>query len=121
MLNRKIEGESIIFTDGQEHILTITEQETENGILMCLSGQLRSDVAHDVYDELVALTTVGANIVVDFKEVTYIAPTLQNTLLIVQQKMDSMGKGTLLLRGMSKEIYREFEKSGEADLLMIEV
>lgn len=121
MLNRKVEGNSIIFTDGEAHVLTIAEQETETGILMTLSGQLRSDTAHDIQDELVALTTVGADVVVDFKEVTYISPTVQNCLLIVQQKMDSMGKGTLLLRGMPAEIYREFEKSGEAELLMIEV
>jgi len=120
MLNRKVEGEHIVFTDGAAHVLTMTEKETEEGVLISLKGSLRSDVAHDFQDELIAMTTVGANVILEFQDVTYVAPSVQHSLLIVQQKMDAMGMGSLTLRKMPAEIYREFEKSGEADLLMIE-
>lgn len=120
MLIRKVENDAILFCDGIIRILTIGEKETDEGILLELRGQLRSDVTHDFQDELIALTTVAANIIVDFREVTYIAPSVQHSLLTVQQKMDTLGKGTLLLRAMPDAIYQEFEKSGEAELLMIE-
>lgn len=120
MLNRKVEGENIIFTEGASHVLTMTEKETDEGVLITLKGSLRSDVTHDFLDELIAMTTVGADVYLDFKDVTYVAPSVQHSLLIIQQKMDSMGMGTLTLREMPDEIYREFERSGEADLLMIE-
>lgn len=120
MLNRKYEEDSIIFSDGATHVLTMGEKAEENSVLITLDGQLRSDVAHDVQDELIALTTVGADVVVDFAKVTYISSTTQHIFLRAQQKMDSMGKGSLTLRNMPEAIYREFEKSGTSELLMIE-
>ena len=120
MLNRKLDGESIVFTDGARTVLTIGEKEQENGILMTLTGELRSEVAHDLQDELVALTTVGANVVVDMRGVSYISSTVQHVFLTVQQKMDNMSRGTLVLRGMPDAIYNEFDKNGTSELLMIE-
>lgn len=120
MLNRKIEDESIVFDDGSTIVLTVEEKASEQGILMRLDGQLRSEVAHDIQDELIALSTVGANVVVDFEKVNYISPTVQHVFLRVQQKMDEMGKGTLILRKLSKDIYCEFEKTGASELLLIE-
>ena len=120
MLNRKLDGESIIYTDGAQTILTIGEKEQENGILLTLTGELRSEVAHDLQDELVALTTVGANVVVDMAGVTYISSTVQHVFLTVQQKMDNMARGTLVLKAMTDEIYSEFDKNGTSELLMIE-
>lgn len=120
MLNRKNGGESIIFSDGPKTVLTIGEKEQENGILMTLTGELRSEVAHDLQDELVALTTVGADVVVDMSGVTYISSAVQHVFLTVQQKMDTMSRGTLVLKGMSDAIYSEFDKTGTSELLMIE-
>lgn len=120
MLDRKIEGNAIVFKNGSAPVLTIEESETENGVLMVLKGELRSDVAHELADELTALATVGINIVVDFAEVTYITSTILDVFLTVQQLMDSMNKGTLALRKLPDDIYREFEKTGTSELLMIE-
>ena len=120
MLHRKLDGESIIYTDGEQTVLSIGEKEQENGILMTLTGELRSDVAHDLQDELIALTTVGANVVVDMAGITYISSTVQHVFLTVKRKMDSMKKGSLVLKAMSDGIYSEFDKNGTADLLLIE-
>lgn len=120
MLNRKIEGESIVFDDGNTIVLTVEEKSTDQGVLLLLNGQLRSEVAHEIQDELIALATVGVNVIMDFGKVSYISPTTQHIFLRVQQKMDTMGKGTLLLRKLPIEIYHEFEKTGASELLMIE-
>lgn len=120
MLNRKIEGDSIVIYDGQTSILTIFEQEMDSGVVVKLVGELRSETVHDIQDELVALITVGANITVDFTEVTYIASTAQHLFLRVQQKIDDIGRGVLTLQNLPAPIYQEFEKTGTSELLMIE-
>lgn len=120
MLTRKLEGDAIVFYNGASHVLTIHETENDTGVLMALDGELRSDVAHELLDELTALATVGVKVVVDFEKVTFITSTILDVFLTVQQTMDSMGKGTLLLTKMPTEIYQKFEKTGTAELLMIE-
>ena len=119
MLIKKIEGDSIVFYDGDTAVLTVCEKEDDNLITLEMKGELRSDAAHEVQDELVALATVGINIIVDLSSVTYIAPTAQHIFLRTQQKIDSIGKGSLLLTGPAENVYREFEKSGLSELLMI--
>lgn len=120
MIYRKIENDSIVFTDGSSTFLTIQEEETEDAIQLEIVGELRSDIAHDLLDELIALATVGANIRINFEKVSYITPTIQHVFLRVQQKMDSLGKGTLTLRKLPQTIYQEFEATGTSELLMIE-
>lgn len=120
MLSRKMEADAIVFYDGADRILTIRETEEDICIVLEMTGELRSDVAHDILDELIAFATVGADIVVDFKNVTYIAPTTQHIFLRAQQKMDAIGKGTLTLKRLPEMIYHAFEKTGAAELLMIE-
>lgn len=120
MVYRKIENDAIVFIDGSTNFLTIQEEETEEAILLMIDGELRSDIAHDLLDELIALTTVGANIKVDFEKASYITPTIQHVFLRVQQKMDRLGKGTLTLRKLPQAIYQEFEATGTSELLMIE-
>ena len=120
MLNRRIEDDTIIFSEGANVFFSVEEKETDQGIQLVLSGEMRSNVAHDILDEMIALTTVGANILVDFGKVTYISPTAQHVFLRVQQKMDEMGKGMLTMAGLSDEIFQEFERTGASELLMIE-
>lgn len=120
MLTRKLEDCAIVFYNGAEQILKITEEETEYGILMAISGELRSETAHELLDELTALATVGVQVVVDMAEVTFITSTILDVFLTVQQTMDTMGKGALVLRKMPPQIYHQFEQTGTAELLMIE-
>lgn len=120
MLNRKLEDSSIVFYSGTARVLTIKEEEAENGILITLIGELRSETANELGDELTMLATVGASIVLDFEGVTYIAPNVLGKLLTVQRSMDSMKKGTLLLRRLKPDIYSQFEKHGMSELLDIQ-
>ena len=120
MLTRKIDGGFIIFSDESKVVLSIEEKMQDKKILMSLAGELRSEVAHEIQDELVKLTTVGVSVTVDMSGVTYISPSVQQAFLNVQKKRDAMKKGALVLQGMSDEIYEEFDKTGTSDLLMIE-
>lgn len=119
MLTRKIEGDSIVFYDGAAEVLSVREKESDDLVTVEMKGEMRGDTAHEVQDELIALATVGVNIAVDLSAVTYIAPTVQHIFLRTQQKIDSLGKGTLVLLGLSDTIYHEFEQTGLSELLMI--
>ena len=119
MLTRKIEGDSIVFYDGNTAVLSICEKELDNLVTLQMKGELRSEITNEVQDELVALATVGVNIAVDLSDITYIAPTAQRIFLRAQQKIDSIGKGSLILNGLSETIYSEFEKTGISELLVI--
>lgn len=120
MLERILEGDSIIFRNGSVTVLTIAEKETDMGVDMQLQGELRSDVAHELADELTALATVGISVVVDFTGVTYITSTILDVFLSVQQLMDSMNKGSMVLKNMPTNVFQEFEKTGISELLLIE-
>ncbi len=87
---------------------------------MYVSFSLRRDTEHWFNDELVALSTVGMDIYVDCQDIRYMANACKLALLSVQQKMDSMNRGTLTLRNVPPELYEDFEKTNLHELLMIE-
>lgn len=119
-LTRSFGEDSWTLSDRGEEILTVQETVSDREVLVAVKGSLRSDTEQYFQDELVALSTVGMDIVVDCKELTYIANACQLALLTVQQKMDDMGKGTLTLRNVPREILADFEKTNLHELLMIE-
>ena len=120
MMERIISGDTVSFCNDGNCVLSITESEQEGKIVMMLKGELRSDLVHDFEDELIALTTVGANICVDLQGLTYLSSTAQYSFLRVQQKMDRLHKGSLTLCNLTDDIYKEFESTGVSELLMIE-
>lgn len=118
-LHRTVEGDTLILKDGEKEILAMGEAADGNAVTLTLRGMLRSDTLHDFQDELIALTTLGMDLIVDFAGVTYLSTACQQALLTVQQKMDSLGKGSLTLVKLPPNIYEEFEKTGASELLMI--
>lgn len=119
-MERKIIGDSILFCVDQKDVLTLKEFEKDGRVVMQVVGELRSDFVHDFQDELIALATVGADVVVDLKELSYLSPTAQHAFLSVQRKMDSIQKGSLTLCNLNDAIYQEFENTGASELLMIQ-
>lgn len=120
MLKRIIEGDSMVFQDGDSQILTVDELDVNEGIQMVLKGQLRSDTVHFIQNELDAFTTIGVKVWIDFKEVTYVAPSFLGALLNSQQLVDFFRKGEIVLRNIPDSIYQEMDKTGITELLMIE-
>ena len=120
MITRKMEGDSMLFYENGSLILTVEETETENGILMALKGQLKSETAHHIQDELDAFTVVGVKVVLDFQDVTFASAAVLNALLDVQQRIDQFRQGEMVLRNVSDSIYRDMDETGIAELLMIE-
>lgn len=110
----------MFFYDGDALILTVDELDFNGGIQMVLKGQLRSDTAHFIQNELDAFTTVGMKVWLDFKEVTFAAPSFLSALLNAQQLVDFFRKGEIVLKNIPDAIYAEMDETGMTELLMIE-
>ena len=101
-------------------VLTIQETETETGVLMTFTGELRSDTAYHIQDELDAYTTIGTPVTLDLSGVTFLANAVLASLLESQQLIDFFRKGQILLRNIPDDVYREMDETGISELLMIE-
>lgn len=119
-MNRVIDGDKMYLMEEGSAVLTIEETDTDNGFLIAFDGSLKSSVAHDVLDELMAFTVLGKDIRLNFAMVTYISPGCMRVFLEVQKKMDSLGKGSLILCSLPESIMQEFDRTGTSDLLNIE-
>ena len=119
-LTRNYGEDSWSLSENGEEILTVQEIISDREVLVNVSGSLRSDTEQFFQDELIALSTVGMDIIMDCKELKYIANACQLALLSVQQRMDGMGKGTLTLRNVPQDILKKKKKTNLHELLMIE-
>ena len=119
-LTRSYAQDSWLLSEEGKTILTVRETMANDEILVALDGALRSDMEHIFRDELVALMTVGKDVVLDCEKLTYIAGACQDALLYVQHMADSIRRGTLTLRHVPEDIYAEFERTNLHELLMIE-
>ena len=120
MVVRKVSGDSIFFYDKDQLFLTIEETDVDNGILMVLKGELRSDTAHHIQDELDAFTTIGKRVTIDFHDVVYISASILNALLNSQQLIDYLRQGEIILTKIPDSIYQEMDLIGITELLLIE-
>ncbi len=120
MLTRKMQGDSMLFYEGDELILTVEEADQDDGVLIKLKGSLKSEVTHHIQDELDAFTTVGVKVTIDFKEVTFASASVLHALLNAQQLIDFFRKGEIVLRNIPDSVYQEMDTSGITELLMIE-
>lgn len=120
MLTRKVDKDSMLFYEGDTLILTVDETEVDGAIEMTLTGELRSESADHIQDELDAFTTVGMKVTVDFGGVTFVAPSFLNALLNSQQLIDFFRHGEIILKNIPEAVYREMDDTGITELLMIE-
>ena len=73
MLKRIFSDNSWSLADGNAVVLTVAESMDGGKAVVTLSGELRGDTAPALRDELVALATVGADIVLDLRGLTDIS------------------------------------------------
>ena len=119
-LTRNYEQDSWSLSEDGRKILTVKEAVVDGKVLVTLAGALRSDMENVFKDELVALMTVGMDVVLDCGQLEYIAGACQDALLSVQQTADNISRGTLTLCHVPAAILAELEKTNLHELLMIE-
>lgn len=119
-LKRVYEQDSWSMVEDGKTILTVKETEKDGRIVVSLAGTLRSDMEHVFKDELIALMTVGKDVLLDLENLQYISSSCQDALLFVQHTADSINRGTLTLQKVPSKIYADFKKTNLHELLMIE-
>ena len=117
---RVIDGDTITYMRGNEKLFWMTETIEDTNAELKVGGELQSDTVHELQDEIMALASVGADIVVDLSEVTYVAVVHMRSFLNAQLALDESGKGSLKLTHLAPSIYAEMEKTGLTELLWIE-
>ena len=117
---KKIEGDTIAIYEGDRKDFWIRETAGEKHVEVFLGGQLKSSYVHEFSDELLALVSIGMNIILDFSAVTYMSSYFMKELLNVQRTMEKKDTAELKLVKLPDHIYEEFEKIGFSELLDIE-
>lgn len=125
MIYRQIYDDTMRFYQWQEEedllILSIREEEIQGGgILLTVSGQLNPETACHLCDEVDAYTTLHIPVIVDMQQVLSGSRELMEGLVACQLRIDAMNMGGLTLRNLPMSLYREFDESGIAELLIIE-
>lgn len=118
-LHRIVEQDTLRFLEEETEIFAMAESVAGSAASISLCGALRSDTALDFQDELYALATLGLDVVLDFSAVTYLSTACQRALITVQQKMDTMKKGSLMLTGLPPTLLAALEETGMTELLQI--
>lgn len=119
-LIKKIDEDKMSFYDGDEKVLWIEEFPKENSVVeVVVGGELRSETVHDFDDEMKALVSVGMNLTLDFKDVSYISNTYVDSLVSIQTAIEKHDN-RMTIRNLKPEIQQIFLKTGAYDLLMIE-
>lgn len=117
---KKIEGDTISIFEGDKKDFWLQETAGEKHVEVYLGGQIKTAYVHEFSDEMLALVSIGMNIILDFSAVTYMSSYFMKALLSVQQTMDKKDTVELKLVKLPDKIYEEFEKTGFSELLDIE-
>lgn len=117
---KKIEGDTIAIYEGDRKDFWIQETAGEKHVEISLGGQLKSAYVHEFSDELLALVSMGMNLILDFSAVAYMSSYFMKALLSVQRSIDKKDAVELRLVKIPDNIYEEFEKNGFSELFDIE-
>lgn len=120
ILIREIEGDTITYFSNQKKIFWIKETLNEDSVNVFIGGELLSETTHEFQDEIMALVSVGMDIIIDLSDVTYIAASYMQALLKIQISIDQNGKGNMKLKNLPLPIQSDFDKTGITELLWIE-
>lgn len=115
-LKRTVNGDTVTLSDAEGAVLTIAASEEGNDICLSLKGELRSDTKLDFRDELMFSVLSYKKVILDMKELSYIAPGCQRALLEAQKQADAKDSA-LLLRSVTAEVCKQLEETGLYALL----
>ncbi|MCQ2434197.1 MAG: STAS domain-containing protein [Oscillospiraceae bacterium] len=118
-LTKTIADDSILFLEGTKVVMRIKEELVGDSVRITLQGELRSELFQHFQDELLALISVGKDLELNCRGLEYVAPSCVGVLVQVEQTVEQSGR-TMKLVELPSAVNEEFEKTGAADLLLIE-
>ncbi len=98
--------------------MEIKKEQNGNALTMFLSGRLDTVAAADFEKELEASLTDVTSLVLDCKDLTYVASSGLRTFLMAQKRMNK--QGTMTMRHVQDAVMEVLAMTGFDDLLQIE-
>ena len=118
-IEKRIEEDSISFSDENGLFLTVNESATTKTALIEISGELRSEVKHEFQDEMEALISVGLNLDLDLSKVSYVTYSYLRVLIMLEQIIEKKNHQMRLINP-SDCVKEMLVKTGGIDLLLVE-
>ncbi len=98
--------------------MEIKKEQNGNALTMFLSGRLDTVAAADFEKELEASLTDVTSLVLDCKDLTYVASSGLRTFLMAQKRMNK--QGSMTMRHVQDAVMEVLSMTGFDDLLSIE-
>lgn len=118
MLKRVLRDNVLEIYENDELVLMISETITDGEMVMRLFGSIKSTVAHELEDELMAAVSFSKAINIDMANVRYISGNALQSLLTVQRVVDETDV-SLVVVAMSDVVREVFEDCGFSEILHI--
>ena len=114
-----VKNDELLFKDGQDTILRIKEDISDNVFSVQVYGDISTAFLADFEDEMLTILTLRKDIRLDLSNVENACGGLLNVLLFIQKEMDRAHQGTLRLVAPSRPVQRLLDENGFYDLLDI--
>ena len=118
MVKRQIKNNILEIYEDETLLMMISETVYDGVLLMRVLGKIRSAVAFELEDELMAAIPHFLTIRVDMSNVKYISGNALQSLLTVQRVADETNTSLIIL-SPSEEVKTVFDDCGFSDILEI--
>ncbi len=119
-MTRKIDGDNVLFMDGDKKVLGMYPQMDEEGtVLVTLEGDIRRELSTMFQDEIASLLSAKVNVVLDFDKLIYISYGAMIGLLELEHTAEKENL-RLKIRGLKGDVLEKIESVAFNQLLDIE-
>ena len=115
-----VKDNSISLMDQGNVVLRMTETIEDNAVEVALEGDMRSDTAHALGDELKTLVLLEKDLTLNLQKATGLSTSCCQAFLSIQQTIDNNEKGSMKLIGVPAVLLAKMGSSGLTALLQIE-
>lgn len=116
MIRRVMNNSVLEIYEDDNLVMTLSEKIKDGGMSVFISGAIKSTVAHELEDELMAAVSFCDVINVNMSDVSYISGNALRSLLTVQRIADESDTA-MVIEYPSDEVQAVFDESGFSDLL----
>ena len=118
MIRRVINDSVLEIYEDDTHVMSLSETIRDREMTMIISGAIKSTVAHELEDELMAVVPLCDTISINMSHVQFISGNALRSLLTVQRIADESDTSIVIV-SPSEAVMAVFDDSGFSDLLEI--
>lgn len=122
-MKRKIVDNCIYYfkDDGKTLIASADEKNDNHHCLFVLSGNISSDVAIELNEEMLTLLALKKDISVDLENVDYFSSTFVNDLISLERKVEIERGKSIVIKNMKRTIFDTLARDGFIQSLDVRV